>query len=269
LKEEIKPDKVLPVTKKEESSVVKQDQESIVKEKEDEPSVVKQDQPPGIKKDESMSGEKQDKTPITIKEEPVTKVDEIKTVSEPEYKRSVVTKRSESSTTEGFGLTFTDEYDGKKDTIRIIIPNPKEAFAEIKEQPKDERKFLDVDTNETVKNSEPQTTTGKIGTSPTKTFAKNNCLSVASENDFLKLRKKMAAERTDDGMIAEAKKYFKSKCFAVLQVKNLSTLFLNDFGKYKFFDAAYTHVSDQDNFSLLSTELKDQYFLHRFKTILR
>ena len=79
----------------------------------------------------------------------------------------------------------------------------------------------------------------------------------------------MAAETNDDGMVDEAKKYFKTKCFAVSQIKNLSALFLNDNGKYKFFDAAYAHVSDPDNFSSLVAELKDEYYINRFKAMLR
>ena len=51
-------------------------------------------------------------------------------------------------------------------------------------------------------------------------------------------------------------------------IKNLSTLFLNDDGKYKFFDAAYTHVSDPENFSSLAAELKDEYYINRFKAML-
>ncbi len=79
----------------------------------------------------------------------------------------------------------------------------------------------------------------------------------------------MAAESSDDGMVDEAKKIFKSKCFTTAQLKNLSTLFLNDAGKYKFLDMAYTYVSDQENFSSLSAELKDEYYINRFKAMLR
>ena len=79
----------------------------------------------------------------------------------------------------------------------------------------------------------------------------------------------MASETVDDDMIAEARKYFKSKCFTVLQLKNLSTLFLDDGGKYKFFDAAYTYVSDAENFINLQAELKDEYYTNRFKAMLR
>jgi hypothetical protein len=79
----------------------------------------------------------------------------------------------------------------------------------------------------------------------------------------------MAAETTDDNMITEARKYFKTKCFTTAQLKNLGTLFLNDAGKYKFFDAAYTYVSDADQFSSLQSELKDEYYINRFKAMLK
>jgi hypothetical protein len=58
---------------------------------------------------------------------------------------------------------------------------------------------------------------------------------VAIEDDFFKLRKKMAGQNNDDAMITEAKKTFKTKCFSTTQVRNLSALFLTDESKYKFF----------------------------------
>jgi hypothetical protein len=90
---------------------------------------------------------------------------------------------------------------------------------------------------------------------------------VASEDDFFKLRKKMVSQRKDDGMIAEARRIFKTKCFSTVQVKNLSTLFFTDEFKYKFFDAAYQYVSDSENFLSLQSELKDEYFINRFKAM--
>ena len=41
----------------------------------------------------------------------------------------------------------------------------------------------------------------------------SDCKSLASDEDFLKLRKKMAAEDDEDEMIALAKKLFKIKVF--------------------------------------------------------
>ena len=79
----------------------------------------------------------------------------------------------------------------------------------------------------------------------------------------------MAAVETDEEMVSSALNYFKTKCFTVTQIKNLGTLFLTDAGKYKFFDAAYLYVTDLVNFSSLQTELKDEYYINRFKAMLR
>ena len=97
----------------------------------------------------------------------------------------------------------------------------------------------------------------------------NNCRDEASGDDFLKLRKKMAAAATDDDMILVAKKVFKSKCFTTEQLKNLSVLFLTDKGRYDFFDASYAYVSDINNFSSLENQLTDTYFINRFRVMIR
>ena len=89
----------------------------------------------------------------------------------------------------------------------------------------------------------------------------------ANDDDFFKLRRDMAAEKKDQDMIDEARKYFKSKCFRSEQIKYLSTLFLTDNGKFNFFDAAYLHVSDQDKFKGLESEMKDAYYINRFKAL--
>jgi len=198
-----------------------------------------------------------------LKQEAIRKQDsidkaKIEPVNTVEYKKSIVKLRSESSTTVGIGLVFIDILsDDKADTIRILIP------AEIKktlpvEGKQEEKKFLDIPPVDSVQKE------------TTKAFIKsNNCKEVATEDDFFKLRKKMVAESKDDDMISEAKKLFRTRCFTSTQIKNLSTLFLTDESKYKFFDAAYQFVSDVENFPSLQSELKDEYFINRFKAMLR
>jgi len=198
-----------------------------------------------------------------LKQEAIRKQDSIgKAKIEPvnivEYKKSIVKLRSESSTTVGIGLVFIDILsDDKADTIRILIP------AEIKktlpvEGKQEEKKFLDIPPVDSVQKE------------TAKAFIKSNtCKEVATEDDFFKLRKKMVAESKDDDMISEAKKLFRTRCFTSTQIKNLSTLFLTDESKYKFFDAAYQFVSDVENFPSLQSELKDEYFINRFKAMLR
>ena len=102
-----------------------------------------------------------------------------------------------------------------------------------------------------------------------KAAVKNNCNEIAVESDFFKLRKILAGEESEENMNTAAKKYFKTKCFSTAQIKNLSTLFLTEEGKYNFFDAAYKYITDPEFFVSLQEELKDPYYNSRFKAMLR
>src|SRR5665213_991180 len=95
----------------------------------------------------------------------------------------------------------------------------------------------------------------------------SDCKAFADNDDFLRLRKKMASESSDDNMIKIAKRAFHSKCFSTEQIKNLSFLFLTDEGKYKFFDEAYAFTSDSDQYDTLQSQLKDSYYSNRFKAM--
>ena len=189
------------------------------------------------------------------------------------YKRSQVTKNKELSTDEGVSIVFIDDAgNGSPDTINIIIPNSKSVIVAAKETPADQKKFLDINTDVPKENTnadvhkDAATTVAKETAS--KPPVKNNCKAIATDNDFLKLRKKMVSETDDDDMVDEARKYFKTMCFTTAQVKNLGVLFLDDLGKYKFFDMAYVFVSDLDNFPSLQSELKNEYYINRFRAIL-
>jgi hypothetical protein len=211
------------------------------------------------------------------------------------YKRSVVTRRSESSTSEGFGLVFWDEADGVADTIRIVIPNQRGLVQKQESEHGDSKKFLDITNvdpakeDATVRQKEvsPSLIAEKSQGSPnadsngedTAVAAANEkiraaekrgkgCVSEASEKEFFRLRKNMAAEETDEAMIKAAQKAFKKSCFSTEQIKNLSTLFLSASGKYHFFDAAYGYASDKEQFASLQAELRDDYYANRFKALI-
>ncbi len=79
----------------------------------------------------------------------------------------------------------------------------------------------------------------------------------------------MATAMNDDGMLAEASKFYTKKCFYTAQIKNLSVLFLSDESKYRFFDVSYKYVADVENFASLQAEMKDEYYINRFKAMLR
>ena len=192
------------------------------------------------------------------------------------YTRSKVVKHSESSTSEGFGLTFFDNYSEGTDTIRLVIPNPKYQL-KLNDDSQDSKAFLDIQpkssdsqTKKEIKNK-VSSDTAQVVKQSDQTIIKRvrpNCEHKADNNDFLKLRRNMAAKDNDEAMIGEAKKYFRNRCFTTEQIKNLSALFLTAAGKYEFFDAAYRHVSDQESYSILQTEIKDDYYSRRFKALI-
>ena len=183
------------------------------------------------------------------------------------YKPSVVTRRSESSTSEGFGLVFLDEAEGVVDTIRILIPNPSFAVQKEESNNEDSKKFLDISNTDTVKkDTSVAAANDKLHAAETKKH--NACAEAATEKEFFKLRKNMAAKESEDAMVEEAKKFFKKSCFSTEQIKNLSSLFLTASGKYQFFDAAYGHVSNQEQYAALQSELNDAYYVNRFKALI-
>ena len=192
------------------------------------------------------------------------------------YAKSTVKRRYEGVTMEGYGMSFTDDLgNGKIDTINITIPNQKTISGNSGTQPVEEKKFLDIKTEpvKIVKDTIVQKTESSVVSTDKnvegKTVFKNNCPAIANETDFLELRRKMASALNDDGMLEEARKYFKMKCFYTAQIKNLAVLFLNDESKYRFFDTAYKYVSDIENYGSLQSELKEEYYINRFKAMLR
>ncbi|MCY7421261.1 MAG: hypothetical protein LH478_05895, partial [Chitinophagaceae bacterium] len=213
--------------------------------------------------------------PLVVKTEEV-----VIPVAEPgvEEKMGVGDIRKLSSATDNAGLAmvYVDKLKEGTDTIKIfieasktLIPElPKEkdvvvadkADTEKKSEPSNGEngqsspKFIDItlpNPNEQVKAAEKEKeAVASVPTeaNPTKVDAalkplmiNSDCKQFATDADFLKIRKKMTAEKDDDGMVKAATKMFKQKCYSTDQVKNLSVLFLKDEGKYKFFDAAYPY----------------------------
>lgn len=160
------------------------------------------------------------------------------------YKRSVISRGAESSTVEGFGLVYLDDIGGVIDTIRLFIPNQKVVFA-------DAAPVEEVKAPLEQKKAVPAMT----------------CNGQASDKDYFRLRKSLAAIDSEAEMTKAALGVFRKKCFSAEQVKNLSMLFLTQSGKYGFFEAAYPFVFDKDKFTALQSELIDPAYLARFKAL--
>lgn len=150
--------------------------------------------------------------------------------------------------------------------IDMELPNPNQTkdtgVNKLKTGIITERKFLIMDTAVVQQNR----TDKSIRKVPA--FENVACRNIAAYDDFLKLRKLMAAELNDTNMITAALKKFKSVCFTTEQIKNLGVLFVNEEGRYKFYVAAYPYVSDLSNFSSLEEQLRENYFITRFKAML-
>jgi hypothetical protein len=202
-----------------------------------------------------------------------TKQPEVKAIvppKEPPYQRSSVTRVGGSTVSDGVEMVYVDQMTtGATDTIRIILPQENKALDTPKTEVKEDKKFLDIIADSSSVQPPVKENIAPVPDVRVQAPMTNNCLALANDNDFLKLRRKMAEKTNDDGMLDEAKKYFKVKCFTTEQVRNLSTMFLSAAGKYHFFDAALLHVSDLSDFPALESEIRDDYYIGRFKAMLR
>lgn len=216
--------------------------------------------------------EPQIETPIKDTVQQATVVKEVEpqataTAEATPYKRSIVTRKSESSTSEGFGLTFLDKMEDGVDTIQILISNQNFAVRNGEAEHGDLKKFLNITNTDSAK-TETTVDAANEKLRAAETKKRRACAEAAGEKDFFKLRRNMAAKVSEEAMLAEANKAFKKTCFSTEQIKNLSALFLTAGGKYQFFDAAYGHVSNQEQYNTLQAELSDAYYVNRFKALI-
>lgn len=214
----------------------------------------------------------------------VTSADEAKAVVE---NKNLDTSASSTPVETGFTITPTVTHP-VKDSNGFVFRKDSVVEDEPKSQPvqvftigPSKEKAPTVKKDKAVKSDEAATTKPakennasesqvillpKVVTSST---VNSDCKSFASNGDFLRLRKKMAAESTSEEMIKVARKYFRNACFSTEQIKDLSYLFLDDKGRYMFFDAAYPHTSDSDQYQVLESQLTDQYYINRFQAMIR
>ena len=181
-----------------------------------------------------------------------------------------LSKNDEESSSQKLIPDSTQEEVNKKKSNEIISPSKD------KEEVKDaDKNFLEIDLSKPANPQFDSNTITKKGESSSSQVTdavlkiNSDCKSAASEEDFLKLRKKMAAAKSDEEMISNAKRTFKSKCFTTDQVKNLGVLFLKDADRYNFFDVAYPFVSDTNNYKQLEDQLTDAYYKSRFHAMIR
>lgn len=214
-------------------------------------------------------------------------------VTEPEWiapAKSPVKQVRKFESREGADFVFeVGETNGLKDTVRLFIErdttlNPvvipvvpdtpkaeivKKDTVAVVEQPKKEEPVAMKE--EVVEKKEPVTppvVNEPVQKKETTSLPNSNCKDFATEDDLIKLRRRMASQRKDEQMVDEAKKAFRTKCFTTSQLRNLSALFLTDEGRYRFFDTALPFVTDYSNFKSLGETIQDEYYKKRFIALL-
>lgn len=173
----------------------------------------------------------------------------------------VVAKESEKSQ-EVISEVKTDTISNEQ--AKVTEASKENKFLNIEVPPSSSVNTPDVSVNKTTDTISSQPVTQKPA------IINSDCKNYATDEDFLKLRKKMvSAGDNEEKMIETAKKVFKTRCFTTEQIKNLGALFLKDSGKYSFYDAAYPFVSDSYNYKQLVSQLTDPYYINRFKVMIR
>jgi hypothetical protein len=210
--------------------------------------------------------------------------------------KTEIAKLKQEKTGEGLLVTYLDMKNTAVDTVKIFMPVIKkettiEKQAEVlqtaikkDEAAKNESRFLNMelqnpnaikDTASALKDDfvitekkaavKPKTETTLSDTG--RQMINSDCKKAATQNDFLELRKKMAAETGEKEMLKTANKQFINTCFTTEQVKNLGVLFISEEERYKFFVAAFPFVSDTHNFGTLEDQLSGEYYKGRFKAM--
>jgi hypothetical protein len=217
---------------------------------------------------------------VKIKETTSTLPDNISRVADDKRTpddKPFITRISEEKSTTAYKAIYLEQYNYSTDTIDITIPvegittaavkkdEPvKESLPIVKEE---DRKGVTTDSSSVVL---------QIG-NVTDTFAvkkrivmiNSDCKNFATDNDVDKLRVRLIAAKSIDDKLNVARRYYRTKCFNVQQVRALTELFPTDETKYRFLDLSYAFTSDSGNYYLLEEVINEDYYKNRFKAMIR
>jgi hypothetical protein len=211
---------------------------------------------------------KQEATPLIVKTEVNTQA--TKKVQE-QITKSSITKLFTSKSSTAIESTYIIKSGSALDTVKIFIPiEPvKSVNTIVPTNPASQIQENNNQVQQSIPKQQENSNQQVSANTQIKSSKKMACKNVANEEEYKKLRKKMAVAESDSEMLFKASQTFQKFCFTTDQIKTLSFLFLNEDGKYKFFDAAYSHISDEENFTKLSSLLTDEYYIKRFNAMLK
>lgn len=197
------------------------------------------------KKSDSAVEEKSGEA-ATMTLQPETSID--KKSSKPQLVQTI----SRQAGPTGWNALYIVQNADKEDTVSVLIEAPSEMAIEA--QPARGQKDSSITTAQTKVDA------------PVKP---NTCKTVAGMTEFLRLRKLMAAQQTEEAMTEQARKFMRNTCISTDQAKRLSDLYLTEKERYAFFDLVYPNITDPDRFPELEKQLTDTYYINRFRAMLR
>jgi hypothetical protein len=175
--------------------------------------------------------------------------------------KSGINKISEVKGANNVSLLYIDVRGNSYDTIDVVIPTQKEeAFVPKMDKFSNENsifKWASADQNGDEDELIHDFQSGY----------NRKCVHLLTNEDYARLRRRMAAQSNETKMIEEALKISKKKCFTTLQVKKLSALFPKDHGKYKLFAALYDYVYDYVAYPTLEKEFSDVSYANKLQAM--
>ena len=182
--------------------------------------------------------------------------------------KATITLNFLKKTKQGIDAIYITNAPKNSDTIRIFIPLL--SNTNIPTTSIDSIKFVDV-TPVTIiptPNSNPIDTISSKPI-PILTIVNSDCKKIATENDYLLLRKKMAETDDESIMFEIVQKYISKKCYTTQQIKKLSIFFTTDNNKVEFYKKTYPYIYDSNNFSTLSQTIIAPGAVQNFNNILK
>ncbi|WP_295119946.1 DUF4476 domain-containing protein [uncultured Chitinophaga sp.] len=141
----------------------------------------------------------------------------------------------------------------ESEAIDSAVQQTETPVEEIKEKPRKKQK---------VEEETP-------ATGETAKMANSDCAKSLEVDEFRKLMRKMSGQKNEDNMIDVFRKGIKGVCVSTDQVRSLVQLLDQESYRYQLLDIAYPKTVDAENFSSLSSVLKQDYYVERFKAMLR
>lgn len=181
--------------------------------------------------------------------------------------KAFVSRLEERKTDDMYYATYLEQYNFVTDTIRISIPlneTPGVSSGSKEETVTSQPAVRETVISPSVSNNKDTVNIRK----PSISLVNSDCKDFASENDVDKLRVRLLNDNTIEDKIKSTRRFFKSRCMTVKQVRALSELFPTDETKLLFFETSYPFVSDSGNIYLLEDMFQNNTYKTRFKDMI-